>query len=225
VSILYSQCEDSANCLHCSEDNSTIHLKNFRLPCHQRDFSCVNCIYFFHTHPHPTTTEDCQKKGDVLNNCLRTVDGIDFLLLQKESQKRGIPSHLTSTTASPPYAMSWASASWGGTLCGSRAPTLPVSTQASKSLRRFCITSLTWVNWSSLMTGMFGHADEVTILKNTANPVENQVMQSRVIALHETLNTWLKNWGIPFQTFATTSLCTAMCSGHARRSAHHHQEG
>jgi hypothetical protein len=64
--------------------------------------------------------------------------------------------------------------------------------------------------------GYVGHVEKEKYLKNMANPVQNRAMQSRVMVRHKTLNRWLKNRRILSQTFATTSLCMVMCSGHAR---------
>ena len=49
--------------------------------------------------------------------------------------------------------------------------------------------------------GYRGHPDKIKCLGNDANPAENRAMQGRVRAHHETLNGWLKNWGILSQIF------------------------
>jgi len=49
--------------------------------------------------------------------------------------------------------------------------------------------------------GYRGHPDKIKCPGNDANPVENRAMQGRVRARHETLNGWLKNWGILSQVF------------------------
>ncbi len=96
VSILYSQCDDGTECVHCSEDYSNIQFYNFRPPCPQLDFSYVNCLYLFRIRPHPSHTPrfwppqidfDSQKKGNVLNNC--TANGIDFCFPQKGVSAKG----------------------------------------------------------------------------------------------------------------------------------------
>jgi hypothetical protein len=49
--------------------------------------------------------------------------------------------------------------------------------------------------------GYRGHPDKIKCPGNDANPAENQGMHGRVRARHETLNGWLKNWGILSQVF------------------------
>ena len=49
--------------------------------------------------------------------------------------------------------------------------------------------------------GYCGHPDKIKCPGNNVNPAENRRMQWRVRARHETLNGWLKTWGIPSQVF------------------------
>ncbi len=49
--------------------------------------------------------------------------------------------------------------------------------------------------------GYRGHVDKIKCPKNDANPAVNLAMQGRARARHETLNGWLKNWGILKQVF------------------------
>ncbi len=44
--------------------------------------------------------------------------------------------------------------------------------------------------------GYIGHPDKIKCPQNVGNTAEKWVMQGRVRAHHETLNRWLKNWGI-----------------------------
>ncbi len=46
-----------------------------------------------------------------------------------------------------------------------------------------------------------GHADTIKCPNNCYNPMENLAMQAQVRSQHETLNTWLKNWGILRTTY------------------------
>ncbi len=49
--------------------------------------------------------------------------------------------------------------------------------------------------------GYRGHPNKIKCPGNDANPAENRGLQGRVRARHETLNGWLKNWGILSQVF------------------------
>ena len=49
--------------------------------------------------------------------------------------------------------------------------------------------------------GYRGHPDKIKCPGNDANPAENRGMQGRARARHETLNGWLKNWGILSQVY------------------------
>ncbi len=49
--------------------------------------------------------------------------------------------------------------------------------------------------------GYRGHSDKIKCPGNDSNPAENRAMQGRVRACHETLNGWLKNWGILSQVY------------------------
>jgi hypothetical protein len=49
--------------------------------------------------------------------------------------------------------------------------------------------------------GYVGHADKIKCPNNNCNPAENLAMQARVRSLHETFNARLKFWGILGQTY------------------------
>jgi hypothetical protein len=49
--------------------------------------------------------------------------------------------------------------------------------------------------------GYVGHPDKIKCPQNVGNTAEKSAMQGRVRAHHETLNGWLKNWGILSQVY------------------------
>jgi len=49
--------------------------------------------------------------------------------------------------------------------------------------------------------GYRGHPNKIKCPGNDTNPAENRAMQGRVRARHETLNGWLKNWGVLSQVY------------------------
>jgi hypothetical protein len=49
--------------------------------------------------------------------------------------------------------------------------------------------------------GYVGHPDKIKCPQNVGNLAEKWAMQGRVRARHETLNRWLKNWGILSQVY------------------------
>jgi len=49
--------------------------------------------------------------------------------------------------------------------------------------------------------GYRGHPVKIECPGNDANPAENRGMQGSARACHETLNEWLKNWGILSRVF------------------------
>ena len=72
--------------------------------------------------------------------------------------------------------------------------------------------------------GYRGHADKIKCRGKSANPVENEAMQRRVRAHHETLNGQLKNWGILSQFFCRHITMHGDVFGMRGGDAAHHWE-
>jgi hypothetical protein len=75
--------------------------------------------------------------------------------------------------------------------------------------------------------GYTGHPDKIKCPQNVGNTVEKWAMQGRVRARCETLNRWLKNWGILSQVYRHNIMrhgdvfrACGMCGGDTA----HHQE-
>jgi hypothetical protein len=64
--------------------------------------------------------------------------------------------------------------------------------------------------------GYAGHPDKVKCPANALTPEEKRRMQVRVRAHHETLNGWLKNWGVLSKVFRHNILHDGEFFGHAR---------
>ncbi len=89
--------------------------------------------------PQPQINFDRQEKGDVLNNCLMTVNGTDFPVPKKRmaTKENAFASHKYAGKSALRYELGVRIL--GGTWCGSRVPTPQVSAQISTYLKKFCI--------------------------------------------------------------------------------------
>jgi hypothetical protein len=163
----------------------------------------------------PRILFDSHKKGDILKDCLMTVDGTDFHVPQKgmATKRNAFASHKYAgkSTLCHKLGVSILGVTW----CGSR-----VHTQRVSSL----ILNIQQSTASFLDLGKQVEADEVYVRhpdkikcpQNVGNPAEKWVMQGRVRVHHKTLNGWLKNGGSSHRSTVMTSCGMAMCSRHVQ---------
>ena len=130
-----------------------------------------------------------------------TIDGTDFRVPQQGLAKEGNPfgSHKYAGKSALRYELGVSIL--GGDLVWIQGP-YPAGaytniTIFNKVLRNFLEPD----DWVEADKGYAGHADKIVCPTNAGNPPELKEMQGRVRARHETLNGWLKNWGILSQVF------------------------
>ncbi len=159
--------------------------------------------FFFHTHPHtppppcriPQIIFDNQKKGDILNNCLMTVNGTDFHVPQKGTATKGnaFASHKYVRKSAFRYELGVSIL--GGNLVWIQGP-YPTGKYndikiINKVLRHFFDPG----------EQVEANADKIKCPQNVGNLAEKRAMQGRVRVHQKTLNRWLKNWGILSQVY------------------------
>jgi hypothetical protein len=123
------------------------------------------------------------KKGDVLNDCLMTVNGTDFRIPQQGLAMEGNPfgSHKYAGKSALRYEL-------GVSILGGDLP-YPAGKFTdiaifNKVLRNFLDPG----ERVEADKGYAGHADKIVCPANAGNPPELKAMQGRVRACHETLN-------------------------------------
>ena len=149
----------------------------------------------------PQINFDSRKKGDVLNDCLMTVDGTDFRIPQKGVAKKGnaFASHKYAGKSALRYELGVSIL--GGDLVWIQGP-YPAGKFTDIMIFNKVLTNfLDPGERVEADKGYAGHPDKIKCPANPANPPENRAMQGRVRACHETLNGRLKTWGILSQVF------------------------
>jgi hypothetical protein len=149
----------------------------------------------------PQIVFDNRKKGDILNDCLMTVDGTDFRVPQKGTATKGnaFASHKYAGKSALRYKLGVSIL--GGDLVWIQGP-YPAGKYNdikifNKVLRHFFDSG----ERVEADKGYIGYPDKIKCPQNVGNPAEKWAMQGRVMARHETLNGRLKNWGILSQVY------------------------
>ena len=133
---------------------------------------------------------------DMLNDCTMTVDSMDFRIPQKGVTTRG-----NAFTTNKYARKSTLRYKLGVDILAGNLVWIQGSYPAgkytdikifNKVLRKFLKPG----ERIKADEGNRGHPGKIKCPGNDMNPAENQVMQGRVRARHETLNRRLKNWGI-----------------------------
>ena len=170
----------------------------------------INSDFFLSSRPHTPTLSlspppqidfECRKDGDVLNDCLMTVDGTDFRIPQQGDAIMGNPfgSHKYAGKSALRYELGVSII--GGDLVWIQGP-YPAGKYTDIVIFNKVLTHFLEPGERVVADeGYVGHADKIVCPTNAGNPPELQRMQGRARARHETLNGRLKNWGILSQTF------------------------
>jgi hypothetical protein len=110
-----SQCEDGTECsFQFGGSRTGCHRSLTTLPSPQLREYLIISPPRPHTHPRPRRLPppqvdfESRKKGDVLNDCLMTINGTDFRVPQQGLVKEGNPFGSHKYAGSPPSATSWA---------------------------------------------------------------------------------------------------------------------
>jgi hypothetical protein len=138
-----------------------------------------------------------RKKGDVLNDCLMTVDGTDFRVPQKETATKGnaFASHKYVGKSALRYKLGMIIL--GGGLVWIQGPYPAGKYTDIKIFYKVLHHFLDPGERVKADEGYVGHPDKMKCPQNVGTPVEKWAMQGRVRACHETLKGRLKNWGDP----------------------------
>ena len=137
----------------------------------------------------------------MLNDCLMTVDGMDFRIPQQGDAIEGNPfgSHKYAGKSALRYELGVSII--GGDLVWIQGP-YPAGKYTDISIFNKVIAHFLEPDERVVADeGYAGHADKIVCPTNAGNPPELQKMQGRARARHETLNGRLKNWGILSQKF------------------------
>ncbi len=139
---------------------------------------------------------------DVDNNCMMTVDGMDFCILQKGIAKKGDAFASHKYVSKFPLHYELGVDILAGNLVWIQGPYPAGKYTDIKNFNKVLHHFLELGEWVEAEDeGYRGHLDKIKCPGNDANPAENQVMQERVRSHHETLNGWLKTWGSLSQVF------------------------
>jgi hypothetical protein len=166
--------------------------------------------FFFHTHTHTPAPPpppqlqidfNIQKKGDVLNDCLMTVDGTDFRVSQKGTATKGnaFAPHKYAGKSALRYKLGVSIL--GGDLVWIQGPYHVGEYTDIKIFNKVLHQCLDPGEQVKADEGYVGHPKKIKCPQYVGNPAEKCAMQGRVRAHHETLNGWLKNWGILSQVY------------------------
>jgi hypothetical protein len=135
-------------------------------------------------------------KGNMGNDCLMTIDGTNFRVLQKGLPKKGnaFASHKYAGKSALRYEL-------GISILGGDQVWIQCPYPAGKNtdiiiFNKVLTNILEPGERVKADDGYCRHADKIKCPKNDANPTENLAMQGRARARHETFNGWLKNRGI-----------------------------
>lgn len=137
----------------------------------------------------------------MLNDCLMSVDGTDFRILQKGAARKGnaFGSHKYAGKSALRYELGICIRT--GCLVWIQGP-YPAGKWNDIAIFNHCLGHfLDPYERVEADNGYRGHVDKVKCPKNPNNRPENLAMQARVRSRHETLNGRLKNWGILQQVF------------------------
>jgi hypothetical protein len=176
-------------------------------------------------HRQPQINFDSQKKGDVLNDCLMTVDGTDFRVPQKGMATKGnaFASHKYAGKSTLRYELGVSIL--GGDLVWIQGPYLAGKYTDIKIFNKVLHHFLDPGQRVEADEGYVGHPDKIKCPQNVGTPAEKWAMQGRVRAHHKTLNGWLKNWGrplpgLPPRHHAARQCFPGVCGGD---TAHHRE--
>ncbi len=152
-------------------------------------------------HPQPQINFDSQKKGDILNDCLMTVNGTDFRVPQKGTATKGnaFVSHKYAGKYALHYGLGVSILGGGLVWIQGPYPTGKYNDIAifNKVLHHFLDPG----EQVEADEGYVGYPDIIKCPQNVGNTAEKWAMQGRVRVCHETLNRQLKNWGILSQIY------------------------
>ena len=153
--------------------------------------------------PHSTLQVDFERRkdGDILNDCLMSIDGTDFRILQTGMATKGnsFASHKYAGKSALRYEIGVSIL--GGDLVWINGP-YPAGTWTdikifNKVLRHFLEPG----ERVEADNGYVGAVDKVKCPNNPCNPVENEPKQSRVRSRHETINGRFKTWQVLKNTY------------------------
>jgi hypothetical protein len=144
---------------------------------------------------------DNQKKGDILNNCLMTVNGTDFRVPQKGTATKGnaFASHKYAGKSALCYELGLSIL--GGDLVWIQGPYPAGKYNDIKIFNKVLHQFLDPGEQVEADEGYVRYPNKIKCPQNVGNPAEKWAMQGRVRACHEMLNGWLKNWGILSQVY------------------------
>jgi hypothetical protein len=149
----------------------------------------------------PQINFDRRFEGDMLNNCLMTINGTNFHVPQKGLPKKGNAFASHKYVGKSALRFRLGVSIWGGGLMWIQGP-YPAGKYTNIMIFNKVPTNfLEPGKRVEADDGYCGHADKIKCPKNDSNPVANLAMQGRPRARHETFNGRLKNWGIPSQVF------------------------
>jgi len=137
----------------------------------------------------------------VLNDCLMSVDGTDFRILQKGAARKGnaYASHKYAGKSALRYELGICIRT--GHLVWIEGP-YAAGEWNDIAIFNNCLASFLDPNERvEADNGYRGHEDKIKCPNNPSNHPENLAMQARVRSRHETFNGRLKNWGILSQVF------------------------
>jgi hypothetical protein len=186
----------------------------------------VKKLHFFpypSSHPRPPPPRripqivfDNKKKGDILNNCLMTVDGTDFRVPQKGTATKG------NTFASYKYAgksglrYKLGVSILGGDLVWIQGPYPAGKYNDIKIFNKVLCHFLDLGEQVKADEGYVGYPDKIKCPQNVGNLAEKWAMQGRVRAHHKTLSGQQKIGGSSHRSTNMTSCGMAKCSGCVR---------
>ena len=138
---------------------------------------------------------------DVGNDCLMSIDGTDFRILQKGAATRGnaFGSHKYAGKSALRYELGIDILA--GNLVWVSGPYPAGKWNDIKFFTNELAHCLEPGERVEADNGYVGHADKIKCPNNDCNPTENLAMQARVRSWHETFNGRLKNWGILEQVY------------------------
>jgi len=142
---------------------------------------------------------------DVGNDCLMSIDGTDFRILQKGAAMRGnaFGSHKYAGKSALRYKLGIDILA--GNLVWVSRPYPPGKWNDIKKFMNELAHCLEPGEWVEADNGYVGHADKIKCPNNACNLTENLAMQARVRSWHETFNGCLKTGASLDRSTATTS--------------------
>jgi hypothetical protein len=152
-------------------------------------------------HRQPQINFDSQKKGDILNDCLMTVDGTDFRVPQNGTSTKGnaFASHKYAGKSALRYELGVSILM--GDLVWIQGPYPAGKYTDIKIFKKVLRQFLDPGEQVEADEGYIGHPDKIKCPQNVGTPAKKWAMQGRVRAHQETLNRQLKTWGIFSQVY------------------------